>query len=173
MLRLRTFSFAFSHVMCISIVVVCVLCVFSNLCVCSAGCSGIRGGTQEFQYGIFSRYDLRHVVFFYMTCLFSFYSFACHRCNDNERHRTREQSTSGVFLLLCSVRSFVRERLLCIAFLRFRSFRFFFLLSMFLCLACSADYSADEDRKQVKTELGSQVNQVNGFLYVTSGLKNF
>ena len=69
-----------------------------------------------------------------MTCVFSFYSFALHRCkevHDNERHRTREQSTSGVFLLLCSVRSFVRELLLCIAFLRFRSFPFFFLLSLF------------------------------------------
>ena len=113
--------------------------------------------------------------FFYMTCLFSFCSFALHRCKEvqgNERHRTREQSTSGVFLLPCSVRSFVRERLLCIAFLRFRSFRFFSSLHVF-CLACSADYSANEDRKQVKTELRSQVNQVNGFLYFTSGLKNF
>ena len=83
----------------------------------------------------------------------------------------REQSTSGVFLLLCSVRSFVRERLLCIAF---RSFRFFFfLLSLFLCHACSADYSANVDEKRVTTELRSPVNQVNGFLYVTSGLKNF
>ena len=114
--------------------------------------------------------------FFYMTYVFSFYSFALHRCKevqDNERHRTREQSTSGVSLLLCSVRSFVRERLLCIAFLRFRYFCFFFLLSLFLCLACSADYSANEHRKQVRTELRSQVNQVNGFLYFISGLKNF
>ena len=78
-----------------------------------------------------------------------------------------------MFLLLCSVGLFVRERLLCIAFLRFRSFRFFFPLSLFLCLACSADYSSNEDRKQVKTELRSLVNQVNGFLYFTSGLKNF
>ena len=123
---------------------------------------------MEFSAGM--AYDTS--FFFYMTCLFSFYSFALHRCKDNERHRTWEQGTSGVFLLLCSVRSFVRKRLLCIAFLRFRSFRFF-LLSMFLPLACSADYSANEDRKQVKTELGSQVNQVNGFLYFTSGLKNF
>ena len=75
--------------------------------------------------------------FFYMTCVFSFYSFALHRCKevqDNERHRTREQSTSGVFLLLCSVRSFVRERSLCIAFLRFRSFRFFFFSPCFFAL---------------------------------------
>ena len=115
-------------------------------------------------------------LFLYTTCLFSFYSFALHRCKevqDNERHRTREQSTSGVLLLLCSVRSFVRERLLCIAFLRLRPFLFFFLLSLFLCLACSADYSANADRKRVKTELRSPVNQVNGFLYFTSGLKNF
>ena len=75
--------------------------------------------------------------FFYMTCVFSFYSFALHRCKevqDNKRHRTREQSTSGVCLLLCSVRSFVRERLLCIAFLRFRSFRFFFFSPFFFAL---------------------------------------
>ena len=85
----------------------------------------------------------------------------------------REQSTSGVFPLLCSVGSFVRERLLCIAFLHFRCFRFFFLLSLFLCLACSAYYSANEDGKQVKKELRSQVNQVNRFLYFTSGLTNF
>ena len=72
-----------------------------------------------------------------MTCVFSFYSFALHRCKevqDNERHRTREQSTSGVFLLLCSVRSFVRERLLCIAFGLFVFFffspRFFALLAL-------------------------------------------
>ena len=78
-----------------------------------------------------------------------------------------------MFLLLCSVRSFVCEQLLCIACLRFPSFRFVFLLSLFLCLACSAHYSANADRKQVKTELGHPVNQVNGFLYFTSGLKNF
>ena len=39
-----------------------------------------------------------------------------------------------MFLLLCSVRSFVPERLLCIAFLRFRSFRFFFFSPCFFAL---------------------------------------
>ena len=83
--------------------------------------------------------DLTRRFFLYDMCV-SFYSFALHRCKevqDNERHRTREQNTSGVFLLLCSVRSFVRERLLCIAFLRFRSFRFFSSLPVSLpCLLC-------------------------------------
>ena len=72
-----------------------------------------------------------------MTCVFPFYSFALHRCKevqDNERHRTLEQSTSGVFLLLCSVRSVVRERLLCIAFLRFPFFCFFFFPPCFFAL---------------------------------------
>ena len=75
--------------------------------------------------------------FFFMTCVFSFNFLDLHRCKevqDNERHRTREQSTSGVFLLLCTVRSFVCERLLCIAFLRLRSFRLFFFSPCFFAL---------------------------------------
>ena len=80
--------------------------------------------------------------FFYMTCVFPFYCFALHRCKevqDNGRHRMREQSTSGVFLPLCSVRSFVRKRLLCIAFLCFRfafASLFFSLLVSLPCLLC-------------------------------------
>ena len=99
--------------------------------------------------------------FFYMTCVFSFYSFALHRCKevqDNERHRTWEQSTSGVFLLLCSVRSFVRERLLCIAFLRFR----FACVSLFSSLLVSLPCLLCRLRRQCRRKTSEDRTQKSG-----------
>ena len=90
-------------------------------------------------------------------CVFFLFS-AGHRCKevqDNERHRTREQSTSGVFLLLYSVRSFVRERSLCIAFLRFR-FAFASLFSSLLlslpCLLCRLQRQCRQKTSEDRTQ---------------------
>ena len=128
---------------------------------------------MEFSSGMTD--DLTRRFFLYdMSVFFLFFCFA--QVQRSSRQRATQNAGAEHFrcvsaALQCSV---VCAR--AVALRRFSAlsvFSFFFLLSLFLCLACSADYSANEDRKQVKTELRSQVNQVNGFLYFTSGLKNF